>query len=370
MTEPIAIGDDSVRQAGDDGFRLLRGSDQPLACVYDVALLDLDGVCFAGDARVPYAAAGANGAREHGMHLVFVTNNASRAPQAVVDKLAANDISASVGEVFSAAMDAAALLHEHLADGAPVLVIGGDGLRQALTDEGFKLVASADDAPAAVVQGWDPAVDWAMMSEGLYAITNGALHVATNLDATLPTERGFALGNGSLVAAVANASGRQPLAGGKPFPGIYQRALRRAGGTRPLAIGDRLNTDHVGARAADIPGLHVLTGVSTARDVLLAAPEERPSFLHTDLRGLLQPHPEPRRIVTDGEVWWQVGEECWRVTDAGAQGRGTGFLNPDSAVVGLDAYRALACAYWDYADARGGRTEDLNAPALDVNPEE
>ncbi|SDN33019.1 Haloacid Dehalogenase Superfamily Class (subfamily) IIA [Actinomyces ruminicola] len=348
----------------------LRGSERPLAAAYDVALLDLDGVCFAGDARVPHAAEGANGARELGMHLVFVTNNASRAPQAVVDKLADNDIDASPGEVFSAAMDAAALLHEHLPDGAPVFVIGGDGLRQALTDEGFAVVASAEDAPAAVVQGWDPAVDWAMMSEGLYAIANGALHVATNLDATLPTERGFALGNGSLVAAVANASGRKPLAGGKPFPGIYQRALRRAGGARPLAIGDRLNTDHVGARAADIPGLHVLTGVSTARDVLLATPEERPTFLHTDLRGLLQPHPEPRRTTSDGDSWWQVGDERWRVTAAGAEGQGVGFLDTASAAVSLDAYRALACAFWDYADAHGGRTDDLNVPELHVGSQE
>ena len=86
------------------------------------------------------------------------------------------------------------------------------------------------------------------------------------------------------MAAVVNATGRDCLATGKPFPDIYRRALARAGGERPLAVGDRLNTDHVGARAADIAGLHVLTGVSSARDVLLAAPEERPGFLHTDLR--------------------------------------------------------------------------------------
>ncbi|MBM6979129.1 MAG: HAD hydrolase-like protein [Actinomyces succiniciruminis] len=349
-----------------DASQFLLGSSQPLATVYDVALLDLDGVCFAGDARVPHAAEGANGARNYGMQLVFVTNNASRAPQAVVDKLARNDITAFTGEVFSAAMDAAALLHEHLPDGAPVFVIGGEGLRQALTDEGFTVVASADDQPAAVVQGWDPAVDWAMMSEGLYAITNGAIHVATNLDATLPTERGFALGNGSLVAAVANASGHQPLAGGKPFPGIYQRALRRAGGTRPLAVGDRLNTDHVGARAADIPGLHVLTGVSTARDVLLASPEERPTFLHTDLRGLLQPHPDPLQVSVDGETWWQVGDERWHVNETGIEGQAAGFLDAASATVTLDAYRALACALWEYADANAGRTDDVNVPELSV----
>ena len=172
----------------------LLGSEQPLCTAYDVALLDLDGVCFAGQARVPHAADNVNAARKAGMHLSFVTNNASRAPQTVVDKLADNDIIAEASEVFSAAMDAAAMLTEHVEPGSMVLVVGGDGVRQALLDEGFQVTSSAQDGPVAVVQGWDPAVDWALLSEGVYAINAGALHVATNLDATLPTERGFALG--------------------------------------------------------------------------------------------------------------------------------------------------------------------------------
>ena len=165
---------------------------------------------------MPYAADNVNAARKTGMHLSFVTNNASRAPQTVVDKLAANDIVAAPSEVFSAAMDAAAMLNEHVDPGSMVLVVGGEGVRQALLDEGFQVTSSAQDEPVAVVQGWDPAVDWALLSEGVYAINAGALHVATNLDATLPTERGFALGNGSLVAAIVNASGQEPWPGASP----------------------------------------------------------------------------------------------------------------------------------------------------------
>ena len=350
----------------------LLGSATPLATAYDVALLDLDGVCFAGDARVPYAAQGVGGARAAGMRLSFVTNNASRAPAQVVAKLGAHDIEGHPEEVFTAAMDAAAMLHEHLPAGSLVLVVGGDGVRQALLDEGFRVTSTSDDDPAAVVQGWDPCVDWALLSEGLYAITKGALHVATNLDATLPTEKGFALGNGSLVAAIANASGRTPLAGGKPYPGIYERALARAGGVRPVAVGDRLNTDHVGARAASIPGLHVLTGVSTARDVVLAPPAERPAFLHTDLRGLLQPHPEPVRVVVDGDTWWQVSQELARVEAdhlvlaraprPGARQDLTGA----AATLTLDAYRAAASAAWAHADEAG--QEALSVPELTVGP--
>ena len=349
----------------------LLGSDEPLCVAYDVALLDLDGVCFAGEARVPYAADNVNAARKTGMHLSFVTNNASRAPQTVVDKLAANDIVAAPSEVFSAAMDAAAMLAEHVDPGSMVLVVGGEGVRQALLDEGFQVTSSAQDEPVAVVQGWDPAVDWALLSEGVYAINAVALHVATNLDATLPTERGFALGNGSLVAAIVNASGQEPLAGGKPFPGIYTRALKRAGGTKPLAIGDRLNTDHVGARAAGIPGLHVLTGVSGAREVITAPATERPSFLHTDLRGLTEPHPAPVRVVREGQEWWQVGGRCARVVDSGLELDGVGTVTSQTGGpvrIDLDSYRALAVAAWAWADAQVARGEAaaLELPEIEV----
>ena len=346
----------------------LLGSEQPLCTAYDVALLDLDGVCFAGQARVPHAADNVNAARKAGMHLSVVTNNASRAPQTVVDKLADN---AEASEVFSAAMDAAAMLAEHVEPGSMVLVVGGDGVRQALLDEGFQVTSSAQDGPVAVVQGWDPAVDWALLSEGVYAINAGALHVATNLDATLPTERGFALGNGSLVAAIVHASGKEPLAGGKPFPGIYTRALKRAGGTRPLAVGDRLNTDHVGARAAGIPGLHVLTGVSDARDVICAPATERPSFLHTDLRGLTEPHPEPVRVEVDGQVWWRVGNRSARVLGSRLELQDSGAVtSPDGSAVRIDlnSYRVLAVAAWDWADAqdRQGEAATLEVPGIEV----
>ena len=204
-------------------------------------------------------------------------------------------------------------------------------------------------------------MDWALLSEGAYAIAAGALHVATNLDATLPTERGFALGNGSLVMALSHATGSQPLAGGKPFPGIYQRALVKVGGAQsPLAVGDRLNTDHVGARDAGIPGLHVLTGVNTARDVVLAQPAERPAYLHTDLRALLEPHPEPQPQA-DGA--WVVRQARARTAGSDLVLDGVGTLRAP-ARVSLDAYRALASAAWAHADA--GSSAPLQVPELTV----
>ncbi|MBF0931422.1 MAG: HAD hydrolase-like protein, partial [Actinomyces graevenitzii] len=258
----------------------LLGTTKPLVEEFELALLDLDGVCYSGADPVVHATDSVMAAKGQGLRTCFVTNNASRTPAQVVAKLAGFGIEADEQQIYTAAMDAVALLAEHVPAPATVLVVGGAGVEQALTEAGYTTTRSALDNPAAVVQGYDPSVDWAAMSEAAYAITNGALHVATNLDSTLPTERGFALGNGSLVAAVVHATERQPLAAGKPFAGIYMRAIARSGGGKAIAVGDRLNTDHAGARQSSLPSLHVLTGVASARDVLLAPPQYRPTFLH------------------------------------------------------------------------------------------
>ena len=255
----------------------LLGTTKPLVEEFELALLDLDGVCYSGADPVVHATDSVMAAKGQGLRTCFVTNNASRTPAQVVAKLAGFGIEADEQQIYTAAMDAVALLAEHVPAPATVLVVGGAGVEQALTEAGYTTTRSALDNPAAVVQGYDPSVDWAAMSEAAYAITNGALHVATNLDSTLPTERGFALGNGSLVAAVVHATERQPLAAGKPFAGIYTRAIARSGGGKAIAVGDRLNTDHAGARQSSLPSLHVLTGVASARDVLLAPPQYLPA---------------------------------------------------------------------------------------------
>jgi len=142
-------------------------------------------------------------------------------------------------------------------------------------------------------------------------------------------------------------------------------------GVAPVAVGARLNTAHVGARAAGIPGLHVLTGVSDARDGTTAPATERPSFLHTDLRGLTAPHPEPVRVEVDGQVWWRVGNRSARVLGSRLELQDSGAVtSPDGSAVriDLDSYRALAVAAWDWADAQGrqGEAATLEVPEIEV----
>ena len=328
----------------------LRGTEAPLADLYDVALLDLDGTAWAGDQTIDHAADAVLASRERGMKSAFVTNNAMRTPQQVADKLNAMGFEATPDMVMTSAMDAAANMAEELEEGAKVFMIGGEGLRQALAENGFTVVASADDEPVAVVQGLDKQVDWSTLSEGAFAIQRGAAYYATNLDATLPEERGQALGNGALVRAIRHATGKRPVAAGKPEASIYQRGARRVGGERPLAVGDRLETDIMGAVNARVPAMHVLTGVHGAQDVLRAPRGQRPSFLARDMRGLLEAHPGPKHH-RDGT--WTCGfSQVAKATRSGALTLDDIEL-VDGQAVTIDSYRALAAAAWEYADEFG-----------------
>jgi HAD superfamily hydrolase (TIGR01450 family) len=269
---------------------------------------------------------------------VFVTNNASREPGEVAAHLSELGIPATDDEVLTAAQAGAAMLADAMPAGAKVLVIGGKGLRTAVTSLGFELVESAEARPDAVIQGFAPHLGWTELAEGAYAINAGARYFATNLDLTLPTERGMAPGNGSLVAALVTATGKTPPAAGKPEPGMFLLAAKRAGAQRPLVVGDRLDTDLKGARAAHIPGLLVLTGVSDVREALTAPPEHRPSFISANLRGLTERHPAPRQ---DGN-WWHVGDARAHVIE--------GRLLVDGGT-DIDRVRAACCAAWAAADA-------------------
>lgn len=244
-------------------------------------LCDLDGVVYRGDRACPGAVEGLLEARAAGVVVLFMTNNASRPPQDVADQLTGLGLPTGPQEVLTASQVAAAVLVRRRAQGelnlSPrdvVLAVGGRGVGAALdeADLPWATPGQVRDAAlggqplpvAAVVQGYGPGVDVPQLTEAVYAVRAGATWIATNDDATLPTERGLALGNGSLVAAVARASDRLPEVVGKPHPPAYRIAVQRLG--LPLGeclmIGDRLDTDIAGAAGVGLRSALVLTGVS------------------------------------------------------------------------------------------------------------
>lgn len=335
--------------------RVVLPASPPPVEVHDVALLDLDGVVYVGPDAVPGAAESIAAAAVRGLRCVYVTNNASRPPSTVSAHLRELGIPAEDGDVVTSAQLAAGILAARLPAGAPVLVVGGVGLVEALDAEGLRPVRSMDESPVAVVQGFAPDVGWRDLAEGARAVRAGLLWVASNLDLTVPTPHGPAPGAGSLVAAVAAAGGRRPdVVAGKPEPGAFAGAAARAGSTRPLVVGDRLDTDLEGARAAGIPGLLVLTGITGVTELLRCPPPARPDLVGRDLGALHVAHPE---AVADGTTG------CCGQAVVRADG---GRLRVESAGDDpLDLLRAACAAAWSLPASAGPSRTATADPDVD-----
>ncbi len=270
----------------------------PLRSVYDVLLLDLDGTVYRGADPVPGAV---DALTVGGDRLFYVTNNASRRPGDVAAHLRDLGFPADESTVVTSSQSAARLLAGRVPAGSPVLVVGTEALAEEISGVGLTPVRSADERPVAVVQGHSPDTGWPILAEATLAIRSGALWVATNVDSTLPTERGLVLGNGSMVAAVRSATGAEPVVAGKPAAPLLEDAISRSAAGRPLVVGDRLDTDIEGAVAVGADSLLVLTGVSTVAELLRAPVSQRPTYV-ADSLSCLDADVETLRVGFD--AWW------------------------------------------------------------------
>jgi len=273
----------------------------------DAVLLDLDGVVYAGPGAIPFAVESITRAAES-VRVGYITNNASRTDESVAEHLRGFGLNVQARDVVTSPQAAVRVLATLVEPHALVLVVGGDGLVSELDAAGFRVTRSADDHPAAVVQGFAPHVGWEHLAEASFALHTGIPWVATNTDWTIPVARGIAPGNGTLVSAVHLAVGRLPVFAGKPETAIFDVASERFGATNPLVVGDRLDTDIMGGKRAGLATALVLTGIDRARQVLAAPPTMQPDYILGDLRELFIPYPTVRNEVdADGVRTVDVG---------------------------------------------------------------
>jgi len=216
------------------------------------------------------------------------------------------------------------------------------------------ITRSADDHPAAVIQGFTPELGWKDLAEAAFALHPNEEGVeipwvATNTDWTIPVARGIAPGNGTLVAAVHSAVGRLPIVAGKPEVAIFDEAKNRFEAKSALFIGDRLDTDILGANRAGIPAVLVLTGIDKAKQALAAAENERPRYILDDLRQLHEPYPET--VFSKDRATASVAGASVRISGADVEivAEGDG---------GINLLRAACAVIW----ASGRPIYGLNVP--------
>lgn len=355
----------------------LKGTETSLARTYRLALLDLDGVVYRGADPIRNAATGISQAESQGMTISYTTNNASRTQKVVADQLRGFGLQLDDQQIITSSIVAARMLRHNLHEGAKVLVIGADHLRQEVRANGMEVVDKAKDHPEAVIQGWNPKQNWEELAEASYAIGQGARFFATNMDRTIPREGGIAPGNGAMIETVVIASGKSPEASaGKPESAMYDEARQLlAGSAEPipvkdcLPVGDRLDTDIEAANRGGYDSLVVLTGVASIESIILAEPQYRPTYISADLLGLVQPHSAPEKsadqvwhcgragaVLRDGSIDLRADDSATGQTEAG---------KPYDPSADLDAVRASACAVWEYMD-QGHDAHDLRLPQFRI----
>ncbi|WP_026424348.1 HAD-IIA family hydrolase [Actinokineospora inagensis] len=298
---------------------------------YDALLFDLDGTVYRGGRAVDGAADTIAAARANRTTVRFVTNNASRSPLQVAEHLTGLGVPAEPTEISTSAQAAATVLAERLDKGDEVLVLGTSALAAEITAVGLVPVRTAKSAKA-VVQGMAPELSWRDLAEASIAINAGVPWVACNVDRTLPTDQGLLPGNGSLVHALQYATGHHPEVAGKPATPLMVESVKAARAKHPLVIGDRLDTDIAGAVATELDSLFVLTGASTARDLLRAAETERPSYVAADLTAITA---RAADLTIGPKPGWDVRRDGDELTVSG---------DGDP----LDLLRSLCAASWSH----------------------
>lgn len=244
----------------------------------------MDGVLWRGDEPLPGAQELFTFFNERGIRFALATNNSSKTQADYVTKLAGMGIHGVAPEqVVTSGTATASYLQTRYAQGTAIHVLGGDGLRAIITSAGFVL---SDDADVVVV-GIDFNLTYPKLKQAALLVRRGADFIGTNADATFPLPEGLVPGAGSLLAAVSTAAGRQPVVIGKPNAPMYEAGLRVLGTDKAhtVMIGDRLDTDIIGAQQVGLRAALVLTGVTTRDD--LAASSEQPDAIFTGLPELL-----------------------------------------------------------------------------------
>jgi len=261
-------------------------------------IIDMDGVLWHGTQPIPGLTDFFQSLRELQIRFILATNNASLTPEQYVTKLARMGVTVTQDQILTSGIATALYLSEHVNPAKTrVFVVGADGATQPLIERGFTLTGlyevnnSSDPVKKGadiVVCGKDETLTWAKLATATLNIRAGAKFIGTNADTTLPTEHGITHGNGAILAALEVATGVTPTIIGKPEPIIYQQALTLLGvdPDETVAIGDRLETDILGAVRTGIRSIMVLTGVSTEDDLKEA--NYQPTWVMPDIRAVTQ----------------------------------------------------------------------------------
>ena len=254
---------------------------------YDCVLLDLDGVVYLGKTPIENAVKTIKELQARKVNIAVITNNGSVNAKSVSKWMKDFGLDLKASSIVTSSQTLCWYLKENYPKSSKVLVVGSDGLKESVTESGFKVVTKADKEPVVVVNGIDADIAQKDLAEMCYAISKGVPWVSTNGDYTFPTEKGLAPGNGAFNALITSITGKNPLLMGKPEPHMFKQAAELFGSKNPIVVGDRLDTDIQGANKAGFKSMCVLTGVSDMAQIQQSPLSTAPTYVGKDLSALI-----------------------------------------------------------------------------------
>jgi 4-nitrophenyl phosphatase len=251
-------------------------------------LIDGDGVLWRSDEAIPGLKRFFSVLENRNIEWALLTNNSTRSADQYIEKMRIFGITASVSKIFSSGTVTTIYLRERFTDGGAVYVIGESGFKKTLSENGF-VVHDGDKLPSgivAVVVSLDRYLTYDKLKIASLLIRNSVPFIATNIDRTLPTPNGLTPGTGSTLAALIAATEIEPTVIGKPGPMLYKTAMAslKADPSTTAMLGDRLETDILGAQRIGIGTIVVLTGIATRKE--LSASDIQPDFVYENIAEL------------------------------------------------------------------------------------
>ena len=250
----------------------------------------MDGVLWHGNRPMPGLPQFFEKLAGLGIQWAFATNNSSKTRQEYVAKFAGMGVDIDPNRLMTSAIATGFYMQDEFPAGTHVYVVGGSGLVESMQEAGMVVLDRDDYQTRAdvVVAGLNPAVTYEDLSVATLHVNAGAKFIASNADSSYPSERGLLPGAGALIAVIETATEQKAVVVGKPYPIMFQQALKLFGDGATLAntamVGDRLNTDIVGAVGVNMPSVLVMSGITQPAD--LETSEVQPDFVMADITEL------------------------------------------------------------------------------------
>ena len=200
------------------------------------------------------------------------------------EKLANFGVNFHPSKIINSSMGVVYLLRKRFPQPGPVFIIGEAGTFTALEEAGYFY---SEKDPLAVVVGFDRNINYEKFVKANKFIRAGAIFYGTNPDFTFPTPDGLIPGSGPFIAFVQAACDQVPIIAGKPSPYLFDLCFEELG-LQPneiIGIGDRLETDILGAQRSGCHSGLVLSGVATLEDSGKWSPP--PDIIASDLVELI-----------------------------------------------------------------------------------